>query len=559
MGDDALTRIVAAPTRQPAVCLLDTGVNRAHPLIEGHLGQEDMDSCDPTWGVEDHQGHGTELAGIALYGDLAEALESSGSIELRHRLESVKILPPRGENEPDLYGAITQEAVARAEVSAPYRRRVACMAVTTPDYRDHGRPSSWSAAIDQLASGVDDDLVRLVVIAAGNTSLEERHNYPHSNRTDEVHDPGQSWNALTVGACTEITCVDQATYPGWRVVAPTGGLGPSSCTSAAWSNQWPLKPDVVMEGGNMAINPGTAAADYLDSLGLLTTHWKPTDRLLTIAGDTSAAAALAGRMCAQVMASYPQYWPETVRGIVVHTASWTDAMKVQCAPLRSRREKEALLKFCGFGQPDMNRALWSLANDLTLVVQESLQPYDHVEERYVTRDMHVHALPWPADVLRDLGETEVKMRVTLSYFVEPNPARRGWKTRYRYASHGLRFEVKTATETDRQFRARINALAREEEQDHRSQSGAEEWFLGPDLRSRGSVHSDIWTGTAADLADRGCIAVYPVIGWWRERHQLGRWNRKARYALVVTISTPEETIDLYTPVVNQVTVQVERQ
>ena len=119
------------------------------------------------------------------------------------------------------------------------------------------------------------------------------------------------------------------------------------------------------------------------------------------------------------------------------------------------------------------------------------------------------------------------MRVTLSYFVEPNPARRGWKTRYRYASHGLRFEVKTATETDRQFRARINALARGEEQDHRSQSGAEEWFLGPDLRSRGSVHSDIWTGTAADLADRGCIAVYPVIGWWRERHQLGRWNRKA--------------------------------
>ena len=29
------------------------------------------------------------------------------------------------------------------------------------------------------------------------------------------------------------------------------------------------------------------------------------------------------------------------------------------------------------------------------------------------------ALPWPNDVLADLGETEVQLRVTLSYFVEP--------------------------------------------------------------------------------------------------------------------------------------------
>ena len=38
------------------------------------------------------------------------------------------------------------------------------------------------------------------------------------------------------------------------------------------------------------------------------------------------------------------------------------------------------------------------------------------------------------------------MRVTLSYFIEPNPSQRG-NSRYRYQSHGLRFDVKRPTET----------------------------------------------------------------------------------------------------------------
>ena len=62
------------------------------------------------------------------------------------------------------------------------------------------------------------------------------------------------------------------------------------------------------------------------------------------------------------------------------------------------------------------------------------------------------------------------------------------------------------------------------------------------------MHSDRWQGTAADLAERGFIGVYPVIGWWRERHQLGRWAKLARYSLVVTIKTPEAVMDIYNPV-----------
>lgn len=539
------------PTNQaPAVCILDTGVNHRHPLISPALAQDDLHTCHPSWNVTDHHGHGTEMAGLALYGDLTEMLAGLGPITLNHRLESVKILPPTGQNPSHLYGAITREGVARAEIQAPARRRVVSMAVTTTDFRDRGQPSEWSAAIDSLASGVDDEQRRLVVISAGNTDPVERHHYPDSNLTDGIHDPGQAWNALTVGAFTEKTHIDPAVYPGWAPIAPLGDISPSSTTSVNWTGPWPIKPDIVLEGGNMGLDPGTGSADHVDSLELLSTHYRPLEKLLITSRETSAATALAARMAAILQAQYPDFWPEPLRALLVHSADWTPAMqqRVSAKRLSQRRAAAYLLRCYGFGVPQLQPLLWSAQNSLTLIAQETLQPYGRVDGAIKTRDMHIHAIPWPRDVLQQLGETPVEMRVTLSYFIEPNPARRGWTKKHRYMSHGLRFDVKTPTETLPQFKARINQAARDEELGNPTSSDAAKWLLGPDLRSLGSMHSDRWQGTAADLAERGFIGVYPVIGWWRERHQLGRWAKLARYSLVVTIKTPEAVMDIYNPV-----------
>ena len=62
------------------------------------------------------------------------------------------------------------------------------------------RPSSWSAAVDKVVAGADDGHRRLMCIAAGNVDPDNFTTYPDSNITDSIHDPGQSWNAVTVGA-----------------------------------------------------------------------------------------------------------------------------------------------------------------------------------------------------------------------------------------------------------------------------------------------------------------------------------------------------------------------
>lgn len=553
--DDLRDRMQLPEGDAPAVCVLDTGVNYGHPLLAASLDPADCLACDPDWGSADHQGHGTEMAGLALLGDLTEPLAAAGAVAVEHRLESVKLLPPPSfpPNDPTAYGALTQEAMSRIEVVKPNRRRVFSMAVTAPDFRDRGKPSSWSAALDDAAAGVGDEQPRLAVLAAGNVNRGDWRHYPDRNDADQVHDPGQAWNALTVGACTEKVVFDVAAFPGWAPVAPAGGLSPSSTTSLTWANQWPNKPDFVMEGGNGIREPGTGDVDTDDPLLLLTTNWRLASRLLTATGDTSAASAQAARLAATLMVRYPTFWPETVRGLMVHSAEWTDEMMRATAGLSPSRRARLLVRRYGYGVPDLDRACWSASNSLTLVAQETLQPFEKSGSTVRTKDMNLHALPWPRAELLALGETPVELRVTLSYFVEPNPARRGWIRKFRYQSHGLRFATLAPAEDLQDFRARVSKDAQDEEREATTPEDPG-WVVGPKQRRRGSIHSDTWSGIAADLAQRGHLAVYPVGGWWKERPHLGRWDRRVRYSLVVTIKTPEVEMDIYTPVAAQVAV-----
>lgn len=62
---------------------------------------------------------------------------------------------------------------------------------------------------------------------------------------------------------------------------------------------------------------------------------------------------------------------------------------------------------------------------------------------------------------------------------------------------------------------------------------------------------------AVDLCECNRIAVYPIGGWWKERTYLKRYDKKARYSLVVTLSTPKVGVDLYTPIITQITPMTE--
>lgn len=542
----------------PRICLLDSGVNRGHPLLSPLLAAEDMHTVDPTGLTDDAANHGTGMAGLAAYGDLTDAIASAEMVNIEHRIESVRLVAAGGGNAgpATLHARLFGDAVARPEIAFPQRKRIFCSAVTASDYRDRGRPSSWSATVDSLASDPDGagQFPRLFILSAGNTNdTGAWAQYPASLSTNLVHDPGQAWNALTVGACTGKTDTQDRHY---QAVAAEGDLSPYTTTSAAWESAWPLKPDVVLEGGNLG-DDGLGPIG-MSSLQLLSTNHRPQERLFTTFNATSAASALCARMAAEIAAAYPALRPETIRALIVHSAEWTDAMRAMYLPngVANKAAYARLIRHCGWGQPNLERALWSASNSLTLMMEDVLHPFKKEKGKSpASRDMNLHALPWPREELLNLQDTRVQMRVTLSYFIEPNPSARGSTSKYHYPSHRLRFDVQRPLDaTTEDFVARVNAAAQREDEGDPVNPSDPNWYLGDRQRHRGSLHQDVWEGTAADLASRGFLAVYPAAGWWRTRPALERYDLPARYSLIVSIRTEQMEIDLYNAITQKVAI-----
>jgi hypothetical protein len=564
---DALARLTVPPDEDavPRVCLLDSGVNRGHPLLSPFLSPADLHTVHPAWGVGDEANHGSGLAGLVALGDLSNALAASEPIIVAHRLESVKLTPVQGTNNGDsqFHAYLFSEAVARPEISAPKRSRIFTSAITSDDDRDRGKPSAWSSTVDRLAADYEGsgEFPRLFILCAGNTEDAQSWNaYPASLSSQSIRDPGQAWNAITVGAFTEKVVITEDDAKDYTPVAPVGGLSPYTRTSANWSTAWPLKPEVVFEGGNAGRN--ALGALGISSLHLLTTHNLPNERSFATTNATSAASALCARMAGQLMAAYPNLRPETIRALIVHSAEWTEAMRSAFLP-SSRSATKAdyvgLIRHCGWGAPNLDRALWSAGNSLTLLVEDVLHPYQKVKGKgVVSRDMNLHSLPWPKEELLALPpNTPVELRITLSYFIEPNPSARGTTSKFHYPSHRLRFDVQRPLDaTTEDFIARINAAIEREDDADPVDPKDPNWVLGDRQRHRGSLHQDIWRGTAAELANRGFVAVYPAKGWWRSRQAQERYDLPARYSLLISIHTPQTGVDLYTPIAQQVASQI---
>lgn len=547
-AEDALSRLRVPEQGEstPYICLLDSGLNRAHPLIDPLVHVDDVYTVNESWGMDDRAAHGTGLAGLALYGDMFDPLVSQGPIGINHRLESVKLISLPGEQEGGAreHAYLFSTAVTRPEIRFGERKRVFASAVTATAYRDFGKPSAWSAMVDSLAadSGADPAFPRLFVLSAGNIfDRDHWQRYPDSLSVNRIHDPAQAWNALTVGASTSKTTLDE---PGYSVLAAEGGLSPFTSTSAGWESVWPLKPDVVFEGGNAGTD-GTMS-DSFSSLELLTTNSRFHRNLFTTMNATSAASALAAGMAARLMLQFPELRPETIRGLITHSARWTPKM-LEMYPPGTQSGYATLIRHCGWGIPDPDLAMWSVGNSLSLIEESSLRPYRKTRAGVKTNEMNLHALPWPYEALLALRDTTVEMRVTLSYFIEPNPSARGEASKFYYPSHRLRFAMKRPTERIDDFRSRINAAAQVEGEQTSASGNDKNWQLGKQ-RHKGSLHQDIWRGTAAELANCGHLAVYPGQGWWRTRQALERYDSQARYSLIVSIHVPETEVDLLTPV-----------
>jgi len=547
------------------ICLLDSGVNNRHPLLRTFLPDNRLYTYKEGWGTNDTWpggGHGTGMAGLAIYGDLVNALASGDRIQIYHGLESFKIIHPQDPNDTTFYGALTEYACSMPIASFPNNVRIFCLSITDKDVAYFGRPSSWSSAIDKIAFGNNFEPLspQLLILSGGNvdyiTSAATASDYPTNNEVGSIHDPSQAYNALTIGAYTRMDRIDQNQWPGITSLAPHGGMSPSNSTSLMWDRQWPIKPDIVLEGGNLGVENGRLRDD-VHSLKPLSLDKEFLRYIFMPLGDTSGAAAVGAKMMADLIRQYPHLLPETIRGLIVHSAEWTDTMLNGISFAHaSVADKQALLRTFGYGVPILENALHSAGNALTLIAENNIQPYRLEGDSVRYNEYHLYSIPWPTDILLDyLTDADVKLKVTLSYFIDPNPGNRRYANNFHYHSHSLDFKVIKPAEDLRTFRRRISAAVEGEE--NPDYIGSDEpWSLNERIRGKGSIKKDFLISSGADLAKRNVLAIYPKAGWYKTRKKLGKYNSVVRYSLIVSIETEKLDINIYTPVANQLPLPV---
>lgn len=539
-------RVEAPNPGAPAIAVHDTGVAVDHPYLQGVL--LGAGSAVPAAGPEDLHGHGTEMAGVAAFSDMAVAA-TSGVASADAWLVSMRLIETDADRQGGdedrgvLWSERTALSVEEAEHLAAGRAVVHSISIGATNPRP-GERTAWSIAVDDLAW--NDGSGRLLVVAAGNADpVSNPADYPAISLGTPHEDPAQSWNALTVGAYTLLAQhgpEDMRLGAGPPLAAP-GQLSPYTSTSPGGpGGRWNGKPEVVMEGGNSAPTQGLPGTG-MSGLSLLTTGRPsgPSGALLARTWATSPAAAAASNALARVIAAQPMLRPATVKALLVHTARWPEAARAQLPDARD------LLRSFGYGVPDPARAS-SASNRPVMIYEGELAPGAVGDDGKPDRRAVFVELPMPEGELDDIAESYVEIAVTLVFFAEPTASR----ARRSYAGARARWDMQGPTETADGFRSRISQVVRD--QGVEQGGGSFDWQIGPDTRSRGTTQHDRATVPAGAVAGVRLVAIYPVLGWWDTSRLT---DRTLPFSLVASVDLGDVDVDLHAVVSSSLDVVVD--
>ncbi len=117
--------------------------------------------------------------------------------------------------------------------------------------------------------------------------------------------------------------------------------------------------------------------------------------------------------------------------------------------------------------------------------------------------------------------------------------------------------MRRAGEIEEDFIKRINALSRDPEETLLPAEDDPKWHFGSRSIAAGSLHTDTWTGSGAELALRNQIAVVPVGGWWKDLVRQKRYDMSLRYVLILSITTADQEALLYSEVAQKITIATE--
>lgn len=461
------------PAQAPGIVVLDSGITDGHPLLKTALGE--AKSFLPGEGAHDENGHGTHVAGLALYGDFEKHLRARTFIPSL-RLYSGRILDQRNENATGFVENQIEEAVRY------FVDKHRCK-VFNLSFGDSHKPymgghlKGLSVTLDILSR----ELGVLFVVSSGNHQINEaspkglawRNQYPAYLLKDgwQLIEPAPALNVLTVGSLARHNqTYNSQHYPRDPAEQPIAQPDqPSPFTRSGHSVDGAIKPELVAYGGNWAINT-RANYNLLNSAGLgvvSTSHQFANGHPFAVDVGTSMAAPQVAHLAASILRERPDASANFIRAQLC-----LNAVLPQSSQQLIEQDKK-LKHVCGYGQVNADNLHQSSENVVTLIAQDTIENRRH----------HFYEIPIPEEFTSGGGKRLREIAVSLAY---TPPVR---STRIKYRATRIDFRLVAANDLDH-VATMFNKATRKEDYNNINEIyGA---AIGQNVRSKGTVQVDFW-------------------------------------------------------------------
>ncbi|MBD2482067.1 S8 family peptidase [Planktothrix sp. FACHB-1365] len=567
-----LPEVVVPSEENCGILVIDSGVQRGHPLIAPVLGETEVFPDTKRQfikgGSDDVNGHGTNVAGIAIYGNVENCINQR-SFDPTAWLFSARVTNENNEYDEDLLVETQLDQAIRAFVEQYPNCKVINISLGNANqiYRDGLKQFRLAAKIDEIAYQYQHKNI-VFVISAGNAFYEEaesdeqlKTDYPNYllKTSARIIDPATSAIALTVGSLSlGRGSITEPSDVRRQAIAKLSGY-PSPFTRTGFGVDGMIKPDVVDFGGDLVLD-----LSYREGLGLPKTKILPDNvagvsvvtlskdfnsSLFQICSGTSFAAPRVANIAAQLFTKYPDASSNFIRALIVNCAVLPKEIptQFQCQGKKSKSEHiKKRLAIYGYGQPDLQRAMYSAKNYVVLS-EDNIS----IKVGY----FHIYEIPQLPPEFFEVKGTRI-LSITLAFDPPTRPTRGD-----SYLGVKMEFDVFKGIDhaiIRNAYEATSKTSSPEESTDNTKEKLKKKYGAGIEVKMSPSS-----TIRKKGTVQRGQVEIFPQSKKYDKGNMtlVVTCNRKwanpdeivmQRYALVASISHSNPQVDLYNPIQVQI-------
>ncbi|WP_043307932.1 S8 family peptidase [Pseudomonas sp. ML96] len=544
--------IPSPPENAARVCILDSGINGNHPLLKPAMA-ESASFVDEE-GEADEAGHGTAVAGVALYGDV-EGCNNSNYWRPEFWLFNGKVMKKCPRTGNAVYDELTLEVSLTKAVE--HFVALGCkifnlsLGNSNAPY-DGAHVRGLAYILDVLSRRFD----ILFVVSTGNFRGSENPPLPVNSWRDEypeylvapqsaIIDPAPAMTVLTVGSISRHNATfDSQKHPEIYQLSPASENQPSPFTRHGPSVKGAIKPELVAAGGNFASPMRQANAQWtphMRGLGVLTLNhqWRGNTVFKEISG-TSLAAPYITHLAGRLLNEYPAASANMLRALLVNqaylpdevTSSFSEEFREGYKTAKATRNRDVARDVAGYGVVSETDLFRSTDSVVVLMAEEAIE----------SEGCQFFELPLPNDYLRSARGTR-ELTITLAY----SPVVRTTRIEYLATQIYYRLVVGSSLEeVQKHFNQEMKKkTAILKEAKHSSRDIPEQ------MRNHGTVQSSRWTFKQGKPGEKWFVVVARVDKDWSPSAA-----EKESYSLVVTVADRDnEQAQLYTQIQQRIAEQ----